>query len=82
VLHAGPLKSTLLRWLSAMLCVFCSNARAPLLTGLRGSTATDIDALSEIAARVSELADDHRATIAEMDFNPLICGCCPSGICR
>ncbi|MDB5617850.1 MAG: CoA-binding protein [Tardiphaga sp.] len=47
---------------------------ATLLTGFRGSAAIDIDALSEIVARVSELADDHRVTIAEMDFNPLICG--------
>ena len=47
---------------------------AALLTGFRGSAAIDIDALSEIVARVSELADDHRVTIAEMDFNPLICG--------
>jgi hypothetical protein len=47
---------------------------ATLLTGFRGSAAIDIDALSEIVARVSELADDHRVAIAEMDFNPLICG--------
>jgi acetate---CoA ligase (ADP-forming) len=39
-----------------------------------GSAAIDIYALSEIVARISELADDHRATIAEMDFNPSICG--------
>ena len=46
---------------------------ATLLSGFRGSAAIDIDALCEIVARISELAHDHRSTIAEMDFNPLIC---------
>src|SRR5262249_44831597 len=47
---------------------------ATLLTGFRGSAPINIDALSEIVTRISELAHDHRATISEMDFNPLICG--------
>ncbi|MBC7576867.1 MAG: acetate--CoA ligase family protein [Tardiphaga sp.] len=46
---------------------------ATLLTGFRGRAAIDINALAGIVARVSELADDHRAAIAEIDFNPLIC---------
>jgi acyl-CoA synthetase (NDP forming) len=46
---------------------------APLLTGFRGSAPIAIDELAGIVARVSELADDHRDSIAEVDFNPLIC---------
>jgi acyl-CoA synthetase (NDP forming) len=46
---------------------------APLLTGFRGSAPIAIDQLAGIVARVSELADDHRDSIAEIDFNPLIC---------
>ncbi len=45
-----------------------------LLTGFRGSAAADIDRLARIIVAVSELAADHRDTIAEIDVNPVLCG--------
>ncbi len=47
---------------------------AALLTGFRGSAAADIDRLARIIVAVSELAADHRDTIAEIDVNPVLCG--------
>ncbi len=44
----------------------------PLLTGFRGSTPVDIEALADVVARVSELAADHAACISEIDVNPVI----------
>jgi acyl-CoA synthetase (NDP forming) len=46
---------------------------APLLTGYRGSTPTDIAALEELVIRVGRLGDDH-PQIAELDLNPVIVG--------
>jgi acyl-CoA synthetase (NDP forming) len=45
-----------------------------LLTGFRGGTAADLDAIADAIARVSELAADLAAEISELDVNPLRCG--------
>jgi acetate---CoA ligase (ADP-forming) len=44
----------------------------PLLTGYRGRPALAVDALADVLVRVSLLAADHAARIAEIDINPLI----------
>lgn len=44
-----------------------------LLDGFRGSAAVDRDRLAEAIVRLSELVDDHRERIVELDVNPLIC---------
>jgi acyl-CoA synthetase (NDP forming) len=44
---------------------------APLLTGYRGSTPADLDALAELLLRVSRLADEI-PEVAELDLNPVI----------
>jgi len=46
---------------------------APLFTGFRGGGAIDLDRLADILVRVSELAADQQALIAELDINPVIC---------
>ncbi len=46
---------------------------ASLLDGFRGSEAVDIDALSDVVCRISELISDQRGAISEVDVNPLIC---------
>ncbi len=43
-----------------------------LLTGFRGSSAVDIDALADAIARVSELAADQAELISEIDVNPIL----------
>ena len=43
-----------------------------LLAGFRGSPAVDLEALAGAIARISELAADHAATIAEIDVNPIL----------
>jgi acyl-CoA synthetase (NDP forming) len=45
-----------------------------LLTGFRGGTAADLDAIADAIARVSELAADLAAEVSELDVNPLRCG--------
>ncbi|WP_326542376.1 acetate--CoA ligase family protein [Pseudorhodoferax sp.] len=44
-----------------------------LLQGFRGAAAVDEAQLCAIIQRVSELISDHRATLSEVDVNPLIC---------
>ena len=46
---------------------------AALLKGFRGSLSVNRDVLAEVICRLSELAADQCARIAELDVNPLIC---------
>jgi acyl-CoA synthetase (NDP forming) len=45
----------------------------PLLTGFRGSTPVDLDALVAVLVRIGALVEAHPA-VMEMDLNPLIAG--------
>jgi len=49
---------------------------APLLLGSRGRPAVDLDALSELVARVSHLSAAH-PELVELELNPVLAG--PSG---
>ena len=42
-----------------------------LLTGYRGSTPLDTDALAELMVKVSEYAAANKNTLKEMDINPV-----------
>jgi acyl-CoA synthetase (NDP forming) len=44
-----------------------------LLDGFRGSAPIDLAALARVICRVGDFAYDHRASIVELDVNPLIC---------
>ncbi|HBK04771.1 MAG TPA: CoA-binding protein [Acetobacteraceae bacterium] len=44
-----------------------------LLEGFRGMPAVDIGRLAQVISDVSRFAADHRAAVAELDVNPLIC---------
>lgn len=46
---------------------------AALLRGFRGMPSVDLNQLSEVIVRISELVSDQRHLIAELDVNPLIC---------
>ena len=46
---------------------------AAMLNGFRGSEPVDLDRLTDVVCRLSELAADHKDSIAEFDVNPLIC---------
>jgi hypothetical protein len=46
---------------------------AALFNGFRGGPAVSLDRLADILVRVSELAADQQAMIAELDINPIIC---------
>ncbi len=50
---------------------------APLLRGVRGRPSVDLDALSELVARVSHLAAAH-PELVELELNPVLVG--PSGV--
>jgi hypothetical protein len=45
---------------------------AKLFEAHRGEPAADKQALADLLVRVSELAADHKDTIAEIDLNPVI----------
>lgn len=44
----------------------------PLLTGHRGAPELAVDAAADLVCRVSELADDLRDVVAELDANPVL----------
>jgi len=46
----------------------------PLLDGLRGGPAVNLEALAEVVARFSELAVDARGSLGAIDVNPVIAG--------
>ena len=45
---------------------------APLLQGFRGAPPTDLPALARLIALVSQVAHAGRATVAELELNPVI----------
>lgn len=45
---------------------------APLLEGYRGATPADVQALAGLVSLVSRIADAGRATVAELELNPVI----------
>jgi acetyltransferase len=45
-----------------------------LLTGYRGAAGVDVESLVDAICRISELADDLRDLIEEIDVNPVIVG--------
>jgi acetyltransferase len=45
---------------------------APVLRGLRGNPAANLDAVAEVLVRLARFVWDYRDTVAEVDINPLI----------
>ena len=44
----------------------------PILKGIRGKAPADIDAVIDLLQKLSDLAEDFREDIAEIDINPLL----------
>lgn len=55
--------------------------KALLFTGYRGNKELDIDALAEVIAQVSLLAQDQKDTLAELDINPVFVYEKGQGVC-
>jgi acetyltransferase len=51
--------------------MLCELRAYPLLTGVRGAAAADIDAVVDAIVRLSWFANDFAAELAELDINPL-----------
>ncbi len=49
-----------------------SLAGRKLLDGVRGAPAADVEALCDAIVRLSQFAQDHASTVAELDINPLM----------
>jgi acetyltransferase len=58
--------------MTAALAMLAALKGARLLSGYRGAAAVDIERLADLICRVSELADDLRDSISEIDVNPVI----------
>ena len=43
-----------------------------MLTGFRGQPGVDIEAVADVICRLSELADDLRDVVDQIDVNPVI----------
>jgi acetyltransferase len=54
---------------------------APLFKGYRGKKELDIEALAEVIAKVSQLADEHRDNLEELDINPVFVYEKGQGVC-
>lgn len=46
----------------------------PLLAGVRGRPALDVERVAEIVSRVSMLAEDLGERLVELDVNPVVVG--------
>lgn len=53
----------------------------PLFTGYRGEKERDVEALAEVISRVSQLAEQQKDSIAELDINPVFVYEKGQGVC-
>jgi acyl-CoA synthetase (NDP forming) len=79
---AGGVQAELIKDVAVRICpigrgeareMIRSLATYPLLTGYRGSQATDVASLEELVLRLSAMVDAHHE-LAEVDLNPVIAG--------